>query len=68
MRRIFPAPEALRRLALIPAHLKFINPKIALVRIKIPSKTMPVDVLIEDIALKDGASQGQPFPGIYGHA
>ena len=69
IRRVEPCPEFCLarkslRLALIPAHLKFIKPKIALVRIEVPPEAMPVDVLIENVALKNGALQGQPFPRI----
>ncbi len=51
-------------LALIPAHLKFVEPEIALVGIEIPPEAMTIHILRENVALKNGALQRQPFPRI----
>jgi hypothetical protein len=53
---------------LVPAHLKFVDPKIAQIRIEIPSETVTVDILRENVALENGALQGHPFPRIHCHA
>ena len=71
MRRIFLTRltrEHPRVIALIPAHLKFVDPKIALVGIEIPPETMPVDILRENVALKNSALQGHPLPRIHRHS
>src|SRR4029077_20474830 len=53
---------------LVPAHLELIQPEITLVRIEVPPESMAINVLIEDVALKDSTLQSQPFPRISGDA
>jgi hypothetical protein len=42
--------------------------KILLFRIEIPSETVTVDILRENVALENGALQGHSFPRIHCHA